>query len=157
MVFFRFNLEAMCYRIRNINFLLKYGSYSHVNVLYESTSCHEHSCRRDDARVFPNRLDPLDRTQSNLFDELTWGAISTTPRVAALGVVLTSCHEHDSHRDDARVFPNRLDPLNRTQSNLFDELTWGAISTTPRVAALGVVSTSCHEHDSHCDDDRVFS
>jgi hypothetical protein len=54
-------------------------------------------------------------------------------------------------------FPNRLDPLDRILSNLLDGLTLGAISTTPRVAALGVVSTSCHEHDSRCDDDRVFS
>jgi hypothetical protein len=64
-------LEAMCHRIRNVNFLLKFGGYSHVQVLYKSTSCHEHSCRRDDDRVFPNRLDLLDRTQSNLFDGLT--------------------------------------------------------------------------------------
>jgi hypothetical protein len=70
-VFFRFNLEAMCHRIQNVNFLLKYRGYSHVLVLYESTPCHEHSCRCDDDRVFPSRLDPLDRTQSNLFDRLT--------------------------------------------------------------------------------------
>jgi hypothetical protein len=70
-VSFRFNLEAMCHRIRNVNSLLKFGGYSHVQVLYKSTSCHEHSCRCDDYHVFPNRLDPLDRTQSNLFDVLT--------------------------------------------------------------------------------------
>jgi hypothetical protein len=79
MVFFRFNLEAMCHRIRNVNFLLKCGGYSHVNILYESTSCHEHSCHRDDDRVFPNRLDPLDRILSNLLDGLTRGAMATTP------------------------------------------------------------------------------
>jgi hypothetical protein len=54
-------------------------------------------------------------------------------------------------------FPNKLDLLDRILSNLLDELTSGAILTTPRVAALGVVSTSCQEHDSRCDDDRVFS
>jgi hypothetical protein len=53
-------------------------------------------------------------------------------------------------------FPNRLDPLDQILSNLLDGLTLGAISTTPKVAALGVVLTSCHEHDSHCDDDRIF-
>jgi hypothetical protein len=70
-VLFRFNLEAMCHRIRNINFLSKYEGYSHVNVSYKSTSCHEHDSRCDDDRIFPSRLDPLDRTQSNLFDGLT--------------------------------------------------------------------------------------
>jgi hypothetical protein len=70
-VSFRFNLEAMCHRIRNVNSLLKFGGYSHVQVSYKLTSCHEHSCRCDDDRVFPNRLDPLDRTQSNLFEGLT--------------------------------------------------------------------------------------
>jgi hypothetical protein len=70
-VSFQFNLEAMCHRIRNVNFLLKYGGYSHIQVLYKSTSCHEHSCCCDDDRVFPNKLDPLDRTQSNMFDGLT--------------------------------------------------------------------------------------
>jgi hypothetical protein len=67
---FRFNFEAACHRIRNVNFLLKFGGYGHVQVLYKSTSCHEHSFRCDDDRVFPNRLDPLDRILSNLFHEL---------------------------------------------------------------------------------------
>jgi hypothetical protein len=71
MVSFRFNLEAMCHRIRNVNFILKFGGYSHIQVSYKLTSCHEHNCRCDDNRIFPNRLDPLDRTQSNLFDGLT--------------------------------------------------------------------------------------
>jgi hypothetical protein len=70
-VSFRFNLEAMCHRIRNVNSLLKFGGYSHIQVSYKSTSCHEHNCCSDDDRVFPNRLDPLDRIQSNLFDGLT--------------------------------------------------------------------------------------
>jgi hypothetical protein len=70
-VYFRFNLEAMCHGIRNVNSLLKFEGYSHVQVSYKLTSCHEHNCRCDDDRIFPNRLDPLDRIQSNLFDELT--------------------------------------------------------------------------------------
>jgi hypothetical protein len=68
---FRFNLEATCHRIRNVNFLLKFGGYSQVQVLYKLTACYEHDSRCDDDRIFPNRLDPLDRTQSNLFDRLT--------------------------------------------------------------------------------------
>jgi hypothetical protein len=70
-VSFRFNLEAMCHRIRNVNSLLKFGGYSHVQVSYKLTSCPEHNCRCNEDRVFPNRLDPLDRIQSNLFDGLT--------------------------------------------------------------------------------------
>jgi hypothetical protein len=42
-----------------------------IQVLYKSTSCLAHSCRCDDDRIFPNRLDPLDRILSNLFDGLT--------------------------------------------------------------------------------------
>jgi hypothetical protein len=42
-----------------------------MQVSYKSTCCHEHNYRCDDDRVFPNRLDPLDRIQSNLFDGLT--------------------------------------------------------------------------------------
>jgi hypothetical protein len=72
---------------------------------------------------FPNRLDPLDWILSNLLDGLTRGAISTTPRVAALRVVSTSCHEHDSRAMMIAFFPNRLDPLDRIQSNLLDGLT----------------------------------
>jgi hypothetical protein len=119
----RFNLEATCHRIRNVIFLLKFGGYGHVQVLSKSTSCHEHSCRCNSDRIFPNRLDPLDRILSNLFDELTSGAISTTLRVVALGVVSTTCYEHDSRCDDDRVLPNRLDPLDRNLSNLLDKLT----------------------------------
>jgi hypothetical protein len=69
---------------------------------------------------FPKKLDPLDRILSNLLDELIWGAISTTPRVAALGVVSTSCHEHDSRCDDDRIFPNRSVLLDRIISDLLD-------------------------------------
>jgi hypothetical protein len=84
-VSFRFNLEAMCYRIRNVNSLLKFGGYSHIQVSYKSTSCHKHDGGCDDDRIFQNRLDPLNWIQSNLFDGLTLGAILTTPKVAELG------------------------------------------------------------------------
>jgi hypothetical protein len=150
----------------NVNFLLQYGGYSHVHVLYESTSCHElwrslnteatatfmlymnqllalsFDGRCDDDRVFRNRLDPLDRIISNLLDVLTWGAISTMPRVVALGVVSTSFHRHDGHTTMLVFFPNWLDPLDRVISNLLDGFLWGATSTTSRVVAPGVVSTT---------------
>jgi hypothetical protein len=48
--------------------VVKYGGYSHVHVLYELTSWHEHISHCDDDRVFPNRLDLLDRILSNLLD-----------------------------------------------------------------------------------------
>jgi hypothetical protein len=69
-------------------------------------------------------------------------AISTTPRVAAFGVVSTSCHKHGSHVTMIAFFPNRLDLLDRVISNLLDGFLLGATSTTPRVAAPGVVSTT---------------
>jgi hypothetical protein len=61
----------MCHRISNVNFLLKFGGYSHVQVSYKLTFYHEHNYRCDDDRVFPNRLGPLDWIQPNLFDGLT--------------------------------------------------------------------------------------
>jgi hypothetical protein len=62
------------------------------------------------------------------------------PRVVALGVISISCQKHDSHVTKLAFFPNRLDPLTRVTPNLLHGLTRGAISTTPRVVALGVVS-----------------
>jgi hypothetical protein len=50
-VSFRFNLEAMCHRIRNVNSLLKFGGYSHIQVSYKSTTCYEHESRHDEDRV----------------------------------------------------------------------------------------------------------
>jgi hypothetical protein len=91
----------------------------------------------NDDRVFPNRLDPLDRIISTLLDGLTWGAISTTPRVAALGVVSTSCHRHDSHAMMLVFFPNSLDLLDWIISNLLDGFLSGAISTTSMIVAPG--------------------
>jgi hypothetical protein len=97
---------------------------------------------RDDDRIFPNKLDPFDRFIPNLLDGLTCGAISTTPRVVALRVVSTSCHKHGSHATMLTFSPNRLDLLDRVTSNLLDGFLLEATSTTSRVAAPGVVSTT---------------
>jgi hypothetical protein len=91
---------------------------------------------------FPNRLDPLVQVTPNLLDGLTRGAILTTPRVISLGVISISCHKHGSLATMLAFFPNWLDPLNRAMSNLLNGFLLGATSTTPRVAALGVVSTT---------------
>jgi hypothetical protein len=45
-------------------------------------------------------------------------------------------------------FPNKIDPFDWFIPNLLDGLTRGVISTTPRIVALRIVSTSCHKHDS---------
>jgi hypothetical protein len=63
-------------------------------------------------------------------------------RVVALGVVLTSCHKHDSHATMLAFFPNWLDLLDRVIFNSLDGFLLGATSTTSRVAAPGVVSTT---------------
>jgi hypothetical protein len=62
------------------------------------------------------------------------------PKVVALGVISISCQKYGSHATMLAFFPNRLDLLTRVTPNLLDGLTRGAISTTPRVVALGVVS-----------------
>jgi hypothetical protein len=64
------------------------------------------------------------------------------PRVIALGVVSISCHKHDSHVRMLAFFPNWLDLLVRVIPNLLDGFLLGATSTTSRVAAPGVVSTT---------------
>jgi hypothetical protein len=64
------------------------------------------------------------------------------PRVVALGVVFTSCHRHGSHAMMLVFFPNWLDPLHLVISNLLDGFLCGATSTTSRVVAPGVVSTT---------------
>jgi hypothetical protein len=53
-------------------------------------------------------------------------------------------------------FSNWLDLPHWVISNLLDGFLLGAISTTPRVVALRVVSTSCHKHGSR-NDARVLS
>jgi hypothetical protein len=89
---------------------------------------------------FPNEFDPFDWFIPNLLDALTLGAILTMPRVIALGVVLISCHKHSSHGMMLAFFPNEFDPFDWFIPNLLDALTRGAISTAPRVVALGVAS-----------------
>jgi hypothetical protein len=91
---------------------------------------------------FPNRLDLLVWVTPNLLDGLTRGAISTTPRVVALRIVSISCHKHGSLTMMLAFFPNWLDPLDRVLSNLLDGFLLGATSTTSRVAAPRVVSTT---------------
>jgi hypothetical protein len=105
-------------------------------------SCHKHGSHAMMLAFFPNRLDLLVRVTPNLLDGLTRGAISTTPRVVALGVVSISCHKHDSHAMMLAFFPNWLDPLDQVMSNLLDGFLRGATSTTSRVAAPEVVSTT---------------
>jgi hypothetical protein len=124
---FQINLEALCHKIRNVNssvdkrrlrphscFINQFlamscdGGYSHVHFL--STSCYIVSTEasamfmlymnrlppwplmvaRDDDHIFPNKYDPFDWFIPNLLDGLAGGAISTTPRVIALGVALFS-------------------------------------------------------------------
>jgi hypothetical protein len=102
----------------------------------------------DDDCIFSNKIDPLDWFINNLLDGLTRGAISTTLRVVALGVVSISCHKHGSHATMLAFFSNRLDLLVRVTPNLLDGLTRGAISTMTRVVALRTVLTSCHKHGS---------
>jgi hypothetical protein len=97
---------------------------------------------RDDDHIFPNKLDPFDRFIPNLLDGLTSGAISTTPSVVALRVVSISCHKHGSHAMMLAFFPNWLDLLVQVIPNLLDGFLLGATSTTSRVAAPGVVSTT---------------
>jgi hypothetical protein len=96
----------------------------------------------DDDRGFPNKFDPFDWFIPSLSDELTQGAISTTPRVVALGVVSISCHKHGSHATMLAFFPNWLDLLIRVIPNLLDGFLLGATSTTSRVAAPGIASTT---------------
>jgi hypothetical protein len=72
---------------------------------------------------FSNKIDPFDWFIPNLLDGLTRGAILTTPRVVALGVVSISCHKHGSHVTMLVFFPNRLDLLVRVTPSLLDGLT----------------------------------
>jgi hypothetical protein len=103
-------------------------------------SCQKHGSHAMMLAFFSNRLDLLARVTPNLLDGLTRGAMSTTPRVVALRVISISCQKHGSHTMMLAFFPNRLDLLAQVTPNLLDGLTRGAISATPRVVALGVVS-----------------
>jgi hypothetical protein len=50
--------------------------------------------------------------------------------------------------DDDRIFPNKIDPFDWFIPNLLDGLTYRAMLTTPRVVALGAISTPCRRHGS---------
>jgi hypothetical protein len=63
-------------------------------------------------------------------------------RVVALRVVSTSCHKYGSPAMMLAFFSNWLDLLGRVISNLFDGSLLGATTTTSRIAAPGVVSTT---------------
>jgi hypothetical protein len=91
---------------------------------------------------FPNWLDLLVQVITNLLDGFLLGAISTMPRAVAVRVVSISCHTHGSHATMLAFFPNWLDLLVRVIPNLLDGLLLGATSTTSRVAAPEVVSTT---------------
>jgi hypothetical protein len=92
----------------------------------------------DDDRISPNKIDPFDWFIPNLLDGLAYGAMSTMPSVIALGAISTPC-QHGSCATMLAFLPNKFDPLDWFIPNLLDALTRGAISTTPRVSALGVV------------------
>jgi hypothetical protein len=91
---------------------------------------------------FPNWLDLLDQIIPNLLDGFLLGAVSTMPRVIALRIVSTSCHMHGNHATMLAFFPNWLDLLVRVIPNLLDGFLLGATSTTSRVAAPGIVSST---------------
>jgi hypothetical protein len=90
---------------------------------------------------FPNEFDPFDRSIPNSLDALTRGAISTTPRVVALGVA-SFCHKHGSLTTMLAFFPNWLDLLDRVVSNLLDGFLLRTATATSRVATPRVVSTT---------------
>jgi hypothetical protein len=90
---------------------------------------------------FPNEFDPFDRSIPNSLDALTRGAISTTPRVAALGVA-SFCQKHDSLVTMLVFFPNWLDLLDQVVSNLVDGFLLRTATATSRVATPRVVSTT---------------
>jgi hypothetical protein len=96
----------------------------------------------NDDRISPNKIDPFNWFITNLLDGLTYRAMSTTPRVVARRAISTPCQKHDSCAMMLAFFPNKFDPLDWFVPNLLDALTRGAILTTPRVSALGVVSFS---------------
>jgi hypothetical protein len=64
------------------------------------------------------------------------------PRVVALRVVLTYCHKHGSLMTMLAFFPHWLDLLDQVISNLLDGFLLGATTTTSRVAAPRVLSTT---------------
>jgi hypothetical protein len=77
----------------------------------------------DDDRIFPNKIDPFNWFIPNLLDGLAYGAMSTTPRVAALGAILTPCQKHDSCVTMLAFSPNKFDLLDWFIPDLLDSLT----------------------------------
>jgi hypothetical protein len=77
----------------------------------------------DDDRIFPNKIDLFDWFIPNLLDGLAYGATSTTPRVVALGAILTPCQKHGSCATMLASFPNKFDPFDWFIPNLLDTLT----------------------------------
>jgi hypothetical protein len=74
----------------------------------------------DDDRISPNKIDLFDWFIPNLLDGLAQGAMSTTPRVVALGAILTPCQKHGSCAMMLAFFPNKFDPLDWFLPNLLD-------------------------------------
>jgi hypothetical protein len=77
----------------------------------------------DDDRIFPNKIDPFDWFIPNLLDGLAQRAMSTTPRVVALGAILTPRQKHGSCTTTLAFFPNKFDSLDWFIPNLLDALT----------------------------------
>jgi hypothetical protein len=102
----------------------------------------------DDDRIFPNKIDPFDWFIPNLLDGLAYGAMSTTPRVVALGAISTPCLRHGSCAMMFTFFSNKIDPFDWFIPNLLDGLTYGAMSITPRVVALRAILTPCQKQGS---------
>jgi hypothetical protein len=50
--------------------------------------------------------------------------------------------------DNDRIFPDKFDPFDWFIPNLLDGFTRGAMSATPRVVALGAISTPRQKHGS---------
>jgi hypothetical protein len=78
---------------------------------------------RDDDHIFPNKIDPFEWFMPNLLDGLAYGAMSTMPRVTALGAISTPCQQRGSCAMMPALFPNRFDPFDWLMPTLLDVLT----------------------------------
>jgi hypothetical protein len=76
----------------------------------------------DDDRIFPNKIDPSNWFIPNLLDGLAYGAMLTTPRVIALGAILTPCRRHRSCATVFAFLPNKFDPFDWFIPYLLDAL-----------------------------------
>jgi hypothetical protein len=77
----------------------------------------------DDDDIFTDKIDLFDWFIPNLLDGLVYGAMSTTPRVAALGAISTLCQKRGSCAMMLMFFPNKFDPFDWVMPNLLDALT----------------------------------